>query len=571
MSARIGLEDNFMGKTDNSEKRMGGGLAAKSKRKAIQQVKQEAARAVSRIRRGSAATARRVAAQAEQHLQQFPYNREDPAALDFLVGSGSSHVDGRYGTEFENLGDLPENYGTGRMGLVARDPHWFYCYWDIPHKQFCDASTTASDGKVYLQVYYPGGELVKQIELPEGARSWMIPMKTPGATYYAEIGTYASDGAFQPLSRSQEARAPRDTLSDNGFARLVTIPFHLSFWQLVELVTGHQIQGETLAQALARLQELGFEFPFDIGEDIGSDSEKQRLLLSYLSGEIERRISMGSLEIVEVLRKRLTEQLSSQLGSQFASLSSGALSSLGLSSGSVAGSMSSGAVTGGMSSETLSSSRLSEQMSSGAVAGQLSSAQLSSGALAGQLSSAQLSSGALAGQLSSAQLSSGALLGQLSSAQLSSFGLSSAQVASQLGQSSSSYGFSSAELLNQLSSAALSSGALTSPMGSSFGARESERGFFMHVNAELIIYGGTDPKATVTVEGKQIALREDGTFSYHFTFPDGRFHVPIEATSPDGVETRGALLSFLRMSDYSGDVQATGQPAHLSPPIGRQA
>jgi hypothetical protein len=108
---------------------------------------------------------------------------------------------------------------------------------------------------------------------------------------------------------------------------------------------------------------------------------------------------------------------------------------------------------------------------------------------------------------------------------------------------------------------------LSSPFGASFGAA-AERGFRMHVNAELIIYGGTEPNAKVRIDGQDISLSKDGTFSYHFVFPDGQFHIPIDATSADGVETRSALLSFLRMTDIEGDVRQTGQPV-MDEPIGR--
>jgi hypothetical protein len=107
---------------------------------------------------------------------------------------------------------------------------------------------------------------------------------------------------------------------------------------------------------------------------------------------------------------------------------------------------------------------------------------------------------------------------------------------------------------------------VSSPFGASFG---KERGFHMHVNAELIIYGGTTPDAKVRIDGQNISLTKDGTFSYHFVFPDGQFHIPIEATSGDGVETRSALLSFLRLTETEGDVRKTGQ-AKLDEPLGRK-
>lgn len=91
----------------------------------------------------------------------------------------------------------------------------------------------------------------------------------------------------------------------------------------------------------------------------------------------------------------------------------------------------------------------------------------------------------------------------------------------------------------------------------------------MHVNAEVIFYGGTDPDARVWIDGREIELEPDGSFRHHFTFPDGRYEIPVVAESPDGVERRQAILRFQRDTARRGEVAATGQPAHLGPPIGR--
>ncbi len=87
------------------------------------------------------------------------------------------------------------------------------------------------------------------------------------------------------------------------------------------------------------------------------------------------------------------------------------------------------------------------------------------------------------------------------------------------------------QLEEQLFSGALSSGA------SAF-RRPSERKFWMVVNCELIVYGATEPDAKVTMQGKPLALRPDGTFSVRFTLPDGMQVIPVEATSSDGIDTR---------------------------------
>jgi uncharacterized protein len=89
---------------------------------------------------------------------------------------------------------------------------------------------------------------------------------------------------------------------------------------------------------------------------------------------------------------------------------------------------------------------------------------------------------------------------------------------------------------------ALSSGGLSSPgvtSGGSFVRKISgERKFWFVANCELIVYGATEPDATVTVQGKPISLRRDGTFSLRFALPDGRQVIPLKAVSADKVEER---------------------------------
>jgi len=121
----------------------------------------------------------------------------------------------------------------------------------------------------------------------------------------------------------------------------------------------------------------------------------------------------------------------------------------------------------------------------------------------------------------------------------------------------------------------LFSGISSWSVGASWSAQpfsvRQERRFFMHVNAEIIFYGGTHPDAAVTIDGKRIQLNPDGTFRYHFRLPDGDWRIPIVAQSPDKVEERSATLSFERATTRVGDVSDTAQPTELpSEPMGRQ-
>ena len=88
------------------------------------------------------------------------------------------------------------------------------------------------------------------------------------------------------------------------------------------------------------------------------------------------------------------------------------------------------------------------------------------------------------------------------------------------------------------------------------------------VNAELVIYGATESDAQVTIGGRRIRLRSDGSFSYRFALPDGDYDLDIEAMSPRG-DYRCADLRFIRRSAYSGDVEMHPQESWLRTPEAR--
>jgi hypothetical protein len=95
---------------------------------------------------------------------------------------------------------------------------------------------------------------------------------------------------------------------------------------------------------------------------------------------------------------------------------------------------------------------------------------------------------------------------------------------------------------------------------------EARPDFWFRVNAELIIYGSTEPGAHVSIGGRPIRLRPDGSFSYRFALPDGAYELPVIALAHDGHDGRAAELRFSRASFYSGDVPAQAQDPALKPP-----
>ena len=72
------------------------------------------------------------------------------------------------------------------------------------------------------------------------------------------------------------------------------------------------------------------------------------------------------------------------------------------------------------------------------------------------------------------------------------------------------------------------------------------RQFWLVADAELIVYGATEPDATVTIGDREIKLNPDGTFRFQMSFQDGVIDYPIKAVAVDGEQTRSVHMNFER-------------------------
>ncbi|MGD1853137.1 MAG: DUF4912 domain-containing protein [Leptolyngbyaceae cyanobacterium] len=72
------------------------------------------------------------------------------------------------------------------------------------------------------------------------------------------------------------------------------------------------------------------------------------------------------------------------------------------------------------------------------------------------------------------------------------------------------------------------------------------RQFWLVADAELIVYGATEPDATVTIGSRKIDLKPDGTFRFQMSFQDGLIDYPIKAVAADGEQTRSIQMKFTR-------------------------
>ncbi len=80
------------------------------------------------------------------------------------------------------------------------------------------------------------------------------------------------------------------------------------------------------------------------------------------------------------------------------------------------------------------------------------------------------------------------------------------------------------------------------------GIATSDRSFWLIADAELIVYGSTDPSAKLQIGGEHIPLASDGTFRLQVPFRDGVQNYLIEAIDSSGSKKRNISMKFERVT-----------------------
>ncbi|MBW8863609.1 MAG: DUF4912 domain-containing protein [Verrucomicrobia bacterium] len=349
-------------------------------------------------------------------------------------------------------GELPEAYGTKKLFLTARDPHWLYAHWDLTREQQLELNGASTDGHLVLRIYAHKieGHPLYEIHVHPESRHWFAHVERAGNSYAAELGYYSALGKWMRVAISSGTVTPPDAASKEDTAEFATIPFEIPFAKLIQIIEDAVRDNIPLAQAIEELRRHGHPDlprlmpgavaafnsatvpPTSIpGPTRAWTPQQEQALSKIINIDQSRRIWMGSLEITELIRRRLSQDVTSP---------------------------------------------------------------------------------------------------------------------------TTAYGISSLGLTSP-----------TSPFGAVGG--EKGKGFWFNVNAELIIYGATEPNAKVTLGGHEIKLRSDGTFSYRFALPDGKYDLPAVAVSASGDDARAADLKFVRETQYLGDVGATPQDPALKAPL----
>ena len=325
----------------------------------------------------------------------------------------------------EIKGELPDAYGTRRLLLTARDPHWLYAHWDLTLDQQRQYNARSADRHLILRIFVetPENRPVTEVHVHPESRHWFVHVDRAGTRYVSELGFYDTTGNWESISMSGAALLPPDSPSSNLSVRFATIPYDLTFEQMLSLLKG----GMGTDAPFAGLAELarGEVIPESAGVPGQAEFRTAQPKHTGVAGRDPARVAaLISSAIAQLLRRH------------------------------VAGSPGVGAPA-----------------------------------------------------------------------------------------------------------------SLEAAPSSPAGGQPAAQGFWLNVNADLIVYGATDPSATVEIGGRPVPLRRDGSFSCRFALPDGYYELSVVAASADETQGRSAQLTFSR-STAQGVGEQSPDPSLGVPPPG---
>ena len=211
--------------------------------------------------------------------------------------------------------ELPEAYGTKRLYLTARDPHWLYANWDLSLELQARYNKQSVDGHLILHIYAGAvsGEPISEIHVHPESRHWFANVGRAAAKYMAEIGFYRKGRKWTSVATSGATLTPPETVSSETTAEFATIPVDVPFEKLLAFVAQAVREHRPLAQAVEELRRAGHpELPLVATMPTAPwTPEQARALAEIVNLDHVRRVWIGSLEITELIRRQLERGISS--------------------------------------------------------------------------------------------------------------------------------------------------------------------------------------------------------------------------------------------------------------------
>jgi Domain of unknown function (DUF4912) len=155
--------------------------------------------------------------------------------------------------ESHDLGNglgLPRFHGSPRLLAIARDPWTIFAYWNVDWPSIFK-NTAPIDRQIHLRIHCADGLEEKEAAVEPMAGMHYVKASQRHRSCLIEIGYYQPADLWHSVAKSNEIMMLPTEISESEHGNLATIPFHLTFQQLVDLFG---VGDDALATAISRFQ-----------------------------------------------------------------------------------------------------------------------------------------------------------------------------------------------------------------------------------------------------------------------------------------------------------------------------
>ena len=177
----------------------------------------------------------------------------------------------------QNVADsagLPRVYGPPIVFAIARDSRTIFVSWNIDWLSVFEKAMPV-DRQVHLRVYRADGLEEKSAAVEPMAGIHYVTTSEPHGFYHVEIGYYQPADIWHSVAMSNEVVMPPDGIAETVDVDLATIPFHVSFQQLLDLFGA--ANDTELAAVISRFQKRALR-----SEERARLSPKEKIILRKL-------------------------------------------------------------------------------------------------------------------------------------------------------------------------------------------------------------------------------------------------------------------------------------------------
>ena len=187
----------------------------------------------------------------------------EPSAGSFKISHAPLASLALGGEPEPDASELPSHYQTPLLLAIARNPRTLFVCWSV-NWQSAFGRDLPVDRKAHVKLKFGDSARTHAVEPLSGHCS--IGELSPGETYAVEIGYYAPADRWNVVASGHEITMMLEGQTDDeGAVDVATIPFHLEFQRLVDLLeTG---DAGNLARILAEFEERVTQDSWPSGKD----------------------------------------------------------------------------------------------------------------------------------------------------------------------------------------------------------------------------------------------------------------------------------------------------------------